>query len=178
MDTHESGGGLAALKRTQPEPGDGNLSARPGMPVESATPGLHRLWLDRERDALLYVPAGVSADRPAPLAVMLHGAGGTGHNAISLLRALADETGTVLLAPDARGRTWDIILGAYGPDVAFLQRALEAAFERCRVDVGHVAVGGFSDGASYALSLGVANGDLFTHVLAFSPGFMAPPEQR
>jgi phospholipase/carboxylesterase len=37
-----------------------------------------------------------------------------------------------------------------------------------------VAAGGFSDGASYALSVGLGNGDLFTHVLAFSPGFMAP----
>jgi predicted esterase len=36
-------------------------------------------------------------------------------------------------------------------------------------------VGGFSDGASYALSLGVANGDLFDAVLAFSPGFVAAP---
>ena len=34
---------------------------------------------------------------------------------------------------------------------------------------------GFSDGASYALSLGAANGDLFTHIAAFSPGFMRPP---
>jgi phospholipase/carboxylesterase len=42
------------------------------------------------------------------------------------------------------------------------------------VDPGRLAVGGFSDGASYALSLGVDNGDLFSHVLAFSPGFMAP----
>jgi len=38
-----------------------------------------------------------------------------------------------------------------------------------------VALGGFSDGASYALSLGLANGDLFEAVLAFSPGFVAPP---
>jgi phospholipase/carboxylesterase len=38
-------------------------------------------------------------------------------------------------------------------------------------------VGGFSDGASYALSLGITNGGLFTHVLAFSPGFMAPTRQ-
>ena len=31
---------------------------------------------------------------------------------------------------------------------------------------------GFSDGASYALGLGLANGDLFAHVVAFSPGFV------
>jgi predicted esterase len=42
------------------------------------------------------------------------------------------------------------------------------------VDRRRIAVGGFSDGASYALSLGLTNGDLFTHVIAFSPGFMAP----
>ena len=28
------------------------------------------------------------------------------------------------------------------------------------------------------LSLGITNGDLFTHVLAFSPGFMVPAGQR
>jgi phospholipase/carboxylesterase len=33
-------------------------------------------------------------------------------------------------------------------------------------------------GASYALSLGLTNGDLFKRVIAFSPGFMAPAEQR
>ncbi|MDP9444002.1 MAG: hypothetical protein M3P83_06510 [Actinomycetota bacterium] len=40
--------------------------------------------------------------------------------------------------------------------------------------VGTIAVGGFSDGASYALSLGIGNGDVFDAVVAFSPGFAAP----
>jgi phospholipase/carboxylesterase len=31
--------------------------------------------------------------------------------------------------------------------------------------------------ASYALSLGIANGNLFSHVLAFSLGFLAPASQ-
>ena len=43
------------------------------------------------------------------------------------------------------------------------------------VDRQRVCASGFSDGASYALSLGAANGDLFTHIAAFSPGFMRPP---
>ncbi len=38
------------------------------------------------------------------------------------------------------------------------------------------SIAGFSDGASAALSLGLANGESFTHVIAFSPGFAAPPE--
>jgi predicted esterase len=42
------------------------------------------------------------------------------------------------------------------------------------VDPTHLAISGFSDGASYALSLGLANADLFTHIIAFSPGFLVP----
>ncbi len=37
---------------------------------------------------------------------------------------------------------------------------------------------GFSDGASYALSLGLLNGDLLTHVIAFSPGFVLAERRR
>ena len=66
------------------------------------------------------------------------------------------------------------MLGAFGPDVAFINQALGWTFERYAVDAESVAVAGFSDGASYALSLGLANGDLFGQVMAFSPGFIAP----
>ena len=55
-----------------------------------------------------------------------------------------------------------------------VDRALEQTFSRYAIDPVRLAIGGFSDGASYALSLGITNGDLFTHVLAFSPGLMAP----
>lgn len=169
---------MALRRRARPHPDDGRITARPGVPTAPAEPGLHRLGLGVERDALLYVPLGLSADAPAPLLLMLHGAGGTGGGALEVARALADEMGMVLVAPDSRGRTWDIILGAYGPDVEFLDRVLGAVFDRCAVDAGRMAIEGFSDGASYALSLGVANGDVFSHVLAFSPGFMMPPTQR
>ena len=72
----------------------------------------------------------------------------------------------------------DVIVGGFGPDVALVDRALETAFGRYAVDPARLAIGGFSDGASYALSLGLTNGDLFTHVLAFSPGFAAPAAER
>ena len=66
------------------------------------------------------------------------------------------------------------MIGGYGPDVAFIDGALQQTFARYAVDPAHVAVGGFSDGASYALSIGITNGDLFREIIAFSPGFMAP----
>ena len=32
-----------------------------------------------------------------------------------------------------------------------------------------------SDGGAYALSIGMVNGDLFTHLVAVAPGYFAPP---
>ena len=84
----------------------------------------------------------------------------------------------IVLAPDSRERTWDAIGGQFGPDVAFLDTALRKTFELAPIDQSRVAIGGFSDGASYALSLGLINGDLFTHILAFSPGFIVADRTR
>jgi predicted esterase len=67
-----------------------------------------------------------------------------------------------------------VIRHQYGPDVTFLDRALEQLFGTYAVDPERIAIAGFSDGASYALSLGLINGCLFRDVLAFSPGFAAP----
>jgi predicted esterase len=105
---------------------------------------------------------------------MLHGAGGEAAHAMALVRDVAAARGVVVLAPASRGPTWDVIRGGYGPDVAALDRALAGLFERLAIDPARIAVGGFSDGGSYALCLGLANGDLFVDVLAFSPGFAAP----
>jgi predicted esterase len=102
---------------------------------------------------------------------MLHGAGGTPADALDLLRRYADRAGLILLAPKSKGATWDIAQGGFGPDVAAIDRLLEQVFAEHAID--HVAVSGFSDGASYALSLGLTNGDLFGSVIAFSAGFIA-----
>jgi phospholipase/carboxylesterase len=159
----------------------GILQARPGpsqVRAEEAPRGLQPLGLDDRRDGMLYVPAGYRSDLPAPLALLLHGAGGSADQGIQLLQPLADAAGLIVLAPQSRRQTWDVLVREYGPDVAFIDRALARTFARYTVDAARVAVGDFSDGASYALSLGLINGDLFTHVIAFSPGFMAPTRQE
>lgn len=158
---------------------EGRLLARPGQTRKKGPQGLHPLGLEDRRDAFLYVPATYRADRPAPLVLMLHGAGGSGRPHLQHLQSLADDNGLILLAPDSRLQSWDIIVQRdYGPDVAFLDRALAWTFERYAVDPARIAAEGFSDGATYALSLGITNGDLFTHVIAFSPGFMSPGGQE
>jgi phospholipase/carboxylesterase len=155
----------------------GRLQARPAPPgsgdAPHPPPGLRTIGLGGRRDGLLRVPDAVGSGGPLPLVVMLHGAGG---NAAGALRLVEDAApGALILAPESRGPTWDVLLDDYGPDVSFLDAALRAVFARHRVDGRRVALAGFSDGASYALSLALANGDLFTHALAFSPGFAAPP---
>jgi phospholipase/carboxylesterase len=160
----------------------GRLRSRPARrPAVAAPVGLLALGSDAgPAGGYLYVPAGYRPEKPAPLVLLLHGAGEDALDGLAQLRAQADEAGLVLLAASSRGPTWDSILGRgrYGADLAAIDRALEHAFSRCAVDPARVAVGGYSDGASYALSLGIANGDLFSHVLAFSPGFLAPAVQR
>ena len=128
---------------------------------------------------MLFIPPGLRADRLAPLVVSLHGAGSRGSSVASagLLEA-AERMGALVLAPDSRGPTWDVLMGGFGPDVDFLDAALDGVFEAVAVDPRRLILSGFSDGASYALSLGLGNGDLFSHVMAFSPGFMAPDAQR
>ena len=154
----------------------GRLSARPAADVSgAAAAGVQRLGGE---GALLYVPAACEGGKPAPLVLMLHGAGGDARQGVSLLRDFADEAGFLLLAPSSRASTWDAIRGEFGEDVEAIDGALAEVFSRHPVDAARVAAAGFSDGASYALSLGLTNGDLFTHVLAFSPGFMRPGEVR
>ena len=154
----------------------GRLHARPDS-AENGTPrpaGLHPIGFGGRRDGLLRVPESGDGG-PSPLIVMLHGAGGHAAGALRLIENAA-APGALILVPESRGPTWDVIMGAYGPDVAFLDAALRDVFGRHRVDPRRVALAGFSDGASYALSLALGNGDVFTHALAFSPGFAAPPE--
>jgi phospholipase/carboxylesterase len=167
---------LGCLERSnEVRDGDPRLTARPRTPSEPFTTGASQVGLEFERDATLYVPQSYSPDVPAPLFVALHGAGGAGGDWSGLYDD-CEARGMVMLAPDSRSSTWDRISGQFAGDVWFLDAALSHTFDRCVIDAAHIALGGFSDGASYALSLGVSNGDLFTHLVAFSPGLMAPAE--
>jgi phospholipase/carboxylesterase len=131
------------------------------------------LKLDRSRDGMLYVPKGYTADHPLPLLVWLHGAGGQG-NVSTTLSDLADEFGIIVLAPDSREWTWGVVLGDWDPDLDFLQQAMRQAQARCAVDRDRIWLGGFSDGASFSLSLGISYGNVFRRVYAGSPGLLRP----
>ena len=152
---------------------DGRLLARPRAVSKPAPPGLTSLSIGRDRDGLLYVPEAAKAG-PIPLVVLLHGAGGSAQGVHRRIFGGADSIGFAVLVPDSRGATWDAIRGIYGPDIAFIDSALKVTFSRVNIDPARIIVSGFSDGASYALAIGRMNGDLFSRIVAFSPGFIPP----
>jgi phospholipase/carboxylesterase len=139
--------------------------------------GCHELSFPGVGRALLRVPTGLDG-RPPVVLVTLHGAGGSAAGMLTLVAAAADRHGLLVLAPQSTRSSWDVIHGDYGPDVRLLDAALAHVLTLYPVVPGNLAISGFSDGASSAVSLGIANGDLFAHVLAWSPGFAAPRVQN
>lgn len=156
---------------------NGRIAARPRASVKTSATGRIMLDLDRDRDAILELPTN-GGSSPMPLLVMLHGATQNADDMFWYLGSAHKDAGVAVLAPNSRDTTWDAIGDSFGPDVEFLNRALERVFETAAVDPARLVIGGFSDGATYALSLGLINGDLFSRVIAFSPGFVIGGEEH
>jgi len=153
----------------------GRLSFRPGgKPHQDPLPaGRHNLGIADERDAVLIVPEGLKPEAPVPLLVMFHGAGGSADKVLPFLIEHAQQRGFLLLLPQSQFPTWDLVIGGNGPDLERLDKALAELAARFAIDPTHLAFAGFSDGGSYALSAGVTNGDIASHVMVFSGGFMS-----
>lgn len=159
---------------------DGMLSARPGpVAAPASRRGVFRLDTWPQPD--VFIPPGHDVAKPAPLMLLLHGGGGGGDRLLRAFMPLASEYGVLLLAPEAERRTWDVVRAfqyggepEFGADVKRVDASLEALFAQAAVDQRRIAIAGMSDGASYALSLGLRNAALFSHIIAFSPGGIAP----
>jgi poly(3-hydroxybutyrate) depolymerase len=107
----------------------------------------------------------------------------------------ADARGIVLLAPDSEGATWDAVSEAEElPDRdSPLANKLSHRFSRSRdadrveaaigalgkiipVDRAHTVLAGFSDGATFALAMGMSRDHPFSAVIAWSPGIAIQTE--
>jgi predicted esterase len=151
------------------------IVARVSPPRASAMLGTTSPYNEGQTEAIMYVPTTYRASTPAPFVLMLHAEGAASATALDLFLPYADALGLVILAVDSSGATWDTYaLDYYGPDVAFINNALVAAFNEVNIDPTRVSVGGFSDGGGYALALGLTNGALFSRVVAFTPSSLAP----
>ena len=166
----------SAETETGPPPGVDRGSVRAGVETLAGMP-----W------AKVYIPEGYRKDRPAPLAVLLHGSGDRGLTMIEAFRSMADRHGVILLAPDSIEYSWDTMVEAAhlrgvkrvpkpGADRQRIEDALKRAVGSYSVDAGRIALIGFSDGAGYGLSLGTNNAAIFHNVIAFAPGLLTKVE--
>ena len=156
---------------TELDNGDPRLSAQIVVPTYTATKGFTKLGPFGLGNGILYVPESYSPDKAMPMLVAMHGAGGSSSNWKDYFDS-AEEKDMILMALDSRDYTWDLILGGYGSDLRSLDLELQYVFLSCNIDPEHIALCGFSDGATYALSLGISNGDLFSHLIGYSPGMV------
>lgn len=152
----------------------GRLTFRPGVAPtdEPLPPGRHELAFEEGRATVLVVPDGLDTSRPVPLLVMFHGAGGEANRVLPHLVPLSRKRGFLLMTPQSTYPTWDIVVGGNGPDLSHLDQSLQWVASRFALDPGHLCLAGFSDGGSYALSTGLTNGDVASHVIGLSAGFI------
>lgn len=149
------------------------LRARIGAPRTLVPAGQHPLALDTRRDGVLYVPASVPLEERKPLIVLLHHAGSSGARWLRTFAPRADALPAVVVAPDARSDAWELSPSRVDRDVLHIDQAIAAASRRAAIDPARVTFAGFADGASFALTVALANGDIVQSVVAFSPGFYA-----
>jgi len=149
------------------------LSAQQKVPYGESRLGLS----DNFRDGSLYIPQSYTPDVPMPLVMMLHGYSGAAQSVRSTF-TLAEELGVVVIAPESRDVTWGQSIPGFDADVKYLGAAFRYVEAGLNLDLSRIALGGVSDGAGYALSMGLAYGDTFNHIMVFSGGIMIPVRRQ
>jgi phospholipase/carboxylesterase len=151
----------------------------PGLSAQDQVPyGQTRLGLsDEGRDGTLFVPKSYRPGTPMPLLIMLHGFSGWGDNQRRLFD-LAEELGFIVVAPESRDITWGKEAPGFDQDVRYIGAAFRHVGGLVNIDFERVALGGQSDGAGYALTMGLAYGDTFNHLIVLAGGGLIEPIRR
>ena len=163
---------LAALLSSAPASA-AIVQTPPAASAERLATGVTRLT----NAAIAYRPAKVA--EPTAVIILLHGAGGRAGDFLREFTRFADERGVLLLALQSNAASWprrprEV---SRGPDAANFDAALEALSAKAPVDPSRIVLLGFSDGASHALSFGLARPKTFRAILAMSPGYAFAPRR-
>ena len=139
----------------------------------ATTGGLGRVTVGEQHLAHVLAPHVIDPARRYPLLLVLHGAGRQDEMIARGLRDEPDRRQAIFVVPRSRAMTWDLIAGGQGEDLAFIGVVLESVYRRFPIDPARHATIGFSDGASYALGIGLSNPRIFDAVMGWAAGFLA-----
>jgi phospholipase/carboxylesterase len=122
--------------------------------------------------AILLTPVEIDPERRYPLITVLHGAGRQDEALAKAYRDEAEKRQALFLIPRSALPTWDLIASGERHDLDFLEYAFELIYRRYPVDFERQALIGYSDGASYGLSIALSNPRIFRAVMAWAAGFV------
>ncbi|TWU05631.1 alpha/beta hydrolase family esterase [Stieleria varia] len=126
----------------------------------------------RERTYNVYVPTTLDRDKPAPLLLCFHGAGGSGLAEMIPFRRLAKQHGFLLVGPDGINGRWnagcddEIKATAGADDVGFVRDLVQEIRNDFKVDSRRIYAYGFSNGAAIGHRLAAELPDTFAAVAA------------
>jgi poly(3-hydroxybutyrate) depolymerase len=150
------------------------LRVEPRRPEDGAAPvagGLVTISNGPTRGYLL-LPDPVDPARSYPLVTVLHGAGRQDE---LLVRGYRDEPArrnAVFFIPRSTMPTWDLLVGGERSDLDFLEHAYAEIYSRVPIDHSRQALVGYSDGASYAIAVGLSNPRIFSAIMGWAAGFV------
>jgi phospholipase/carboxylesterase len=121
---------------------------------------------------VLLTPEVIDSTRRYPLITVFHGAGRQDELIAKGLRDEPARRDALFFVPRSVQPTWDLIAGGPRTDLDFLEFAWDLIYRRYPIDFARQALMGYSDGASYALSIGLANPQHFSALIAWAAGFV------
>ena len=142
-------------------------------PRDEPSPTGHVFVERGDSRAVLLTPAEIDPAKRYPLITVLHGAGRQDEMLVKACRDQPEARDALFLVPRSLLPTWDLIASAERPDLDFLEYAYDLIYRRYPVDPDRQALLGYSDGASYALSVGLSNPRIFRAVMGWAAGFIA-----
>jgi polyhydroxybutyrate depolymerase len=169
----------------------------PALPSSGTASLSLRVGTD-ERTFVAHVPPTAS-DRLAPLVLVLHGAGGSGENALEQGHWIdaADRHGFIVLAPEGslefpdrraslirNPRTWNSGPGtgswasvAGVDDIGFLRALIDLWIAQGRADPHRVYVTGFSNGSAMTFRAGAELSDQVAAIAPVANGLLVPVQR-
>ena len=127
--------------------------------------------------AVLLTPDEIDPEMNYPMITVLHGAGRQDEMLARACRDEPEKRQALFLIPRSKLPTWDLIASEERADLDFLEYAYDLIYRRYPVDPNRQALLGYSDGASYALSVGLSNPHIFSAVLGWAAGFKVLDEK-